>query len=456
VTGQSLSASRLPIAAILLALGSVPIAGQQTSAAPVVQAQTAAPNTNAPVVITLQDALQRARNLDTTYRTALTAAGIAHEDHVQARAALLPGVTYNNEFLYTEGNGTASGRFIANNGVHEYVSQGNAHEQVSFGQFADLSRTSAAEAVARANAEVAARGLVATVVKTYYAEVVARRKYANAQLAADEAQRFFDLSQKLEQGGEVAHADVIKAQLQANDAKRALREAELEMNRSHIELAVLVFPDFNQNFSTVDDLRLPPPLPAMQEVEQQARTKNPQLYAAMQAVRAAGYEVRASQAAYLPSLSLDYFYGIDASRFAVNMPTPDGPVRNLGYAATATLSIPIWNWGATRSKVRQSELRREQAQVELSAAQRKLLGGLKTLYAEAEAAKIELDVLQQSAELAAESARLTTLRYRGGEATALEVVDAQNSLVTARNNYDDGEARYRLAVANLQTLTGVF
>src|SRR5256885_2664391 len=101
----------------------------------------------------------------------------------------------------------------------------------------------------------------------------------------------------------------------------------------------------------------------MQEVERQARTKNPQLYAAMQAVRAAGYEVRASQAAYLPSLSLDYFYGIDASRFAVNMPTPDGPVRNLGYAATATLSIPIWNWGATRSKVRQSELRREQAQV---------------------------------------------------------------------------------------------
>src|SRR5205807_4705248 len=114
-------------------------------------------------------------------------------------------------------------------------------------------------------------------------------KYANAQLAADEANRFFNLSQKLEQGGEVAHSDVIKAQLQANDANRALREAQLEMDRSHIELAVLVFPNFNQNFSTVDDLRLPPPLPPMQEIEQQARTKNPELYAAIQAVRAAGY-----------------------------------------------------------------------------------------------------------------------------------------------------------------------
>lgn len=449
------SNSRVGIFLIIALICSVPIAAQQTNAAASAQAQPAT-DSNAPVVITLQDALQRAKNLDTTYRTALTAAGIAHEDHVQARAALLPGVTYNNEFLYTQGNGTPSARFIANNGVHEYLSQGNAHQMVSAGQFADFSRTTAAEAVARANAEVAARGLVAAVVKTYYAEVVSKRKYANAQLAADEAQRFFDLSTKLEQGGEVAHADVIKAQLQANDAKRALREAELEMNRSHIELAVLVFPDFNQNYSTVDDLRLPPPLPPMQEVEQQARTKNPQLYAAMQAVRAAGYEVRASLAGYLPTLSLDYFYGIDANHFAVNSPTPDGPIRNLGYAATATLNIPIWNWGATRSKVRQSELRREQAQVELSAAHRKLLGDLKVFYAEAEAAKLELDLLQQSADLAAESVRLTNLRYRGGEATALEVVDAQNSLVTARNNYDDGEARYRLAIANLQTLTGVF
>jgi len=441
-------------------------AAQQSSNTPVVDVQTAQPqptqaqptasDSQAPVVITLQDALQRARNLDTTYRMALTAAGVAREDHVQARAALLPSVAENTQYLYTQGTGTAIPRYIANNAVHEYISQGNLHEVISGSQFADYNRTAAAAAVARANAEVAARGLVATVVKTYYAEVVSRRKYANAQLAADEARHFFELTQKLEQGGEVAHSDVIKAQLTANDTQRALQDAQLAMDRSHIELAVLVFLNFNQNFSTVDDLRLPLPLPPMQEVEQQAKTNNPQLYAAMQAVRAAGFEVLASKAAYLPNLTLDYWYGIDASRFATYTPTPDGRIHNLGYSASATLNVPIWNWGATHSKVKQSELRRDQAQVELSAAQRKLIGDLKTLYAEAESARMQLDLLQQSADLAAQSVRLTNLRYRGGEATALEVVDAQNSLVTARNNYDDGEARYRLAIANLQTLTGVF
>ena len=440
---------------ILSAAPGVSAAGQSISV-PAGQAQVASAGSQAPIVLTLQDALQRARALDLNYRTALTDAGVAHEDHVIARAALLPNVAENTQYLYTQGTGSGAPRYIANNDVHEYLAQGNAHQVVSGAQFADYSRTEAAAAAARARAEVAARGLVATVVKTYYAEIVAKRKYANAQLAADEAKRFFDLSLKLERGGEVAHSDSIKAQLQANDANRNLREARLEIDRSHIELAVLVFPNFNQDFTTVDDLRLPPPLPPMQEVEQQAKTNNPDLYAAMQALRAANYEVLASRAEYLPSLTLDYFYGIDAPHFAVNMPTPDGPIRNLGYSASATLNIPIWNWGATHSKVRQSQLRRELAQTQLSAAQRKLLGDLKTLYAEAEAAKAELDVLQQSADLAAESVRLTNLRYQAGEATALEVVDSQNSLVTARNNYDDGEARYRLAIANLQTLTGVF
>jgi outer membrane protein TolC len=58
--------------------------------------------------------------------------------------------------------------------------------------------------------------------------------------------------------------------------------------------------------------------------------------------------------------------------------------------------------------------------------------------------------------LAAESLRLYSLRYEAGEATVLEVVDAQTTLTQARNSYDDSLVRYRVALANLQTLTGTF
>ena len=425
--------------------------GDQQSAS---GAQSGSPSdvpSNAPLTLTLQDALERAKKNNPEYRAALTEFGLAKEDKVQSRAALLPNVNYTASFLYTEGNGTSSARYIANNGVHEYISQGNVHQEISLGNIADYRRAQAAEAVARARSEIAARGLLVTVVQAYYGLVVAQRKYATAERASTEAQRFFDITQKLEHGGEVAHSDVIKAQIQLQQQQRELQEAKLDMDRSRLELAVLVFPDFNENFSAVDDLQMPEPLPTFPEVQAAAANRNPELRAALATLQEANHEVSAAWNGFLPSLSLDYFYGIDANQFATR--TPDG-IRNLGYAATATLQLPVWNWGTNRSKVKQADLRRRQARVELSFTQRELLAKLHTLYDEAQTARSEMESLNQSAELAAESLRLTTMRYQAGESTVLEVVDAQNTLTQARNAWNDGQARYRVALANLQTLTG--
>lgn len=428
------------------------------------QGAGATPTTGAPVTITLQDALERARSNNPQYRSALTDLGLAREDRVQARAALLPNVNYDTSFIYTEGTGPLplacanptlgcpTSRFIANNGVHEYISQGNAHEALSLTNFADYRRSSAALAQARAKAEIAARGLVVTVTQSYYGLVVAERKYATAQRAAAEAARFLDISQKLENGGEVAHADVVKARIQAQQQQRDLQETQLGMERSRLDLAVLLFPDFNQNFAIVDDLQSPEPLPNFAEVEAAGKKNNPDLRAALAAFQAAKHEVTAAWGGLLPSLSLDYLYGIDSNQFALKT----NGVRNLGYSTVASLQIPIFSWGSDRSKLKQAELRRDQTHVELTFAQRELLSHLRQFYSEADTSRQEMESLASSAELAADSMRLTTLRYQAGESTVLEVVDAQNTLTQARNAYDDGQARFRVAVANLQTLTGNF
>ena len=419
---------------------------------------------SAPLTITLQDALQRARQNEPQYRSSITDFGLAREDRVQARGALLPNVSYDNSFIYTQGTGPVpascqsstagcpTSRFIANNGVHEYISQANVHEALSLTSFADYRRSSAALAQARAKAEIAARGLVVTVTQAYYGLIVAQRKYANIQRASAEADRFLDISQKLEQGGEVARADVIKAQIQAQQQQRDLQEAQIAMERSRLDLAVMLFPDFNQNFTVVDDLQASEPLPTFAEVEVAGKKNNPELRAALAGYEVARHEVSAAWGGLLPSLSLDYFYGIDANQFAMRT----NGVRNLGYSTVATLQIPVFSWGADRSKLKQAELRRDQAHVELSFAQRQLLSHLRQFYREAETARSQMESLASSAELAAESMRLTTMRYQAGESTVLEVVDAQNTLTQARNAYDDGQSRYRVAITNLQTLTGSF
>jgi outer membrane protein TolC len=371
---------------------------------------------------------------------------------VQARAALLPNINYTNAFIYTQGNGV-TGVYIANNGVHEYISQGIAHEALSFGSLADYHRASAAQALAQARSEIAARGLVVTVVQNFYGVLASHDKTENVARATNEAQHFLELSKKLEAGGEVAHSDVIKAQIQANDAQRLLQDTKLMEQNARLTLAVLLFPDFFQDFTLVNDLAAAPVLPDRTAAEQLAKTNNPELRAALSAVSVAEKEVTVAKAGHLPSLSVDMFYGIDANQFATEDRTG---LRNLGYSGAATLNIPVFSWGATQSKVKQAELQRHQAQVELSAAQRKALADFQSFYAEAQTAQGQLDTLRDSAALAADSLRLTTLRYQSGEATALEVVDAQNTLTAAGNALSDGESRYHLALANLQTLTGTF
>jgi outer membrane protein TolC len=444
------------VAALLLNSAGI-AAAQETPApantAPAKETQQGTPATTAAVRLTLEDALARARKNSTQFQLAQTDAAMARQDRYQAATALLPSVTYNNQAIYTKGNGPGNPvRFIANNSVHEYISQGNVHETIDLLSIANFRRASAASAVAKARAEIASRGLVVTVVQSYYAVAAAQLKLDAAKKTGDEGDRFFKLTQELENGGEVAHSDVIKAELQMQDRHRQLLEAQLGLLNARLGLAVLIFPDFNDNFELAEDLHASVPLPALAEVQQRAARDNPDLRAALAAVQQAGHEVTGARAGYLPSLSFDYFYGIDATRFAVNN---EFGVSNLGTSAIATVNIPIWNWGATQSRIKQAQLRRSQAQRELSLAQRRLLAEIQSLYAEADTALHELSGLSRGAELSAEGLRLTTLRYKGGEATVLEVVDAQNTFALASAAYQDGAVRYRVALANLQTLTGV-
>ena len=418
-----------------------PLAAQESSQSPPGSIQR----------LTLQEALALARKNSVQFQSAVTDSAIARQDRWQAGAALLPSVVYNNEALYTQVNQNGV-KFIANNAAHEYVSQANIHESIDLAGVSSFRKASALAAAAKARAEIASRGLVVTVVQDYYSVAAAQQKLAAAQKASEEGDSFLKVTQELEKGGEVAHSDVIKAEIQAQERRRQMLEAQLGLLNARLDLAVLIFPQFNENYEVADDLHAAVPLPTLGEVQKQAARENPNVRAALEAARATSADVTGARAGYLPSLSFDYWYGIDAAQFAVN--GPNG-VSNLGSAAAATLNIPIWNWGSTQSRIKQAELRRTQAQRELSLAQRKLLAEIKSQYAEAETALNELGGLERSAELAADSLRLTTLRYKGGEATVLEVVDAQTTNAQASAAYQDGAVRYRVALANLQTLTGV-
>lgn len=411
--------------------------------------------------ISLLEAIRRAEVNEPGYRTTEAESRALALERVNARTALLPNAAYHNQVLYTQPNGQTPTRigqvfgaptpiFIANNAIREYASQGVFNELVGFQQIGAIRQADSAAARAAAEAEIARRGLVATVVNLYYTFGSQRIKSQTAQRALNEANGFLRTTQQRENAREAAHADVIKAQLQQLQRERELSDAQLAEDRARLELAVLLFPDPATPFQ-MEPVTTPAPLPERSAVEAAARENNPQLRSALATLKSSEANTYAARAAFLPELGLNVTYGIDAPQIAVK--GPDG-IRNLGYSGAVTLDIPVWDWLTTERRLKESRIRREAAKVVLSAAQRRLLANLSEFYAEAALAQRQLASLDVSVGDARESLRLTNLRYVNGESTVLEVVDAQNTLTSAEIAQADGIVRYQLALAQLQTLTG--
>ncbi|HTU36302.1 MAG TPA: TolC family protein [Candidatus Acidoferrum sp.] len=423
-----------------------------------------------PVTITLQDALEQARKYDAQFQSVLYDAKSAREDSVQARNAILPTISGTSQALLTQGYGPnrpTIGRFVTQDGVHVYRAWGVFNEDLSPANYllATYNHGRAAEAIAKAKAEIARRGLTVTVTNLYYGLIVAQRKYATAQAASDAARHFYQITQDAERVGQVAHSDVIQAEVQYNQQQQAFDDAALAMNNARLDLAVLLGPQLNVNFTVVDDLDSPVALPPFTDAQQMAAHENPDLAVAMQTLRQSKTDVLAAKGAFLPDFYVSADYGIEANYFAlhsVNVEFPTTPngqpqiLPNLGYFITAGVNVPVWDWGTLRSKLHQAEYKRDQARLQSNEAQRQLLDNLYGSYNEALVARHSVAMARHTAELAAESLRLINLRYQAGETAALDVVSAQNTLTQARNAYADAELRYRTAIATLQTVTGSF
>ena len=392
-------------------------------------------------VISLDEALRLARAYSPQFQAAQANAVVAHENRLQARDARLPTVNALNQFIYTQGNGTPSGVFIANDGVHVYNEQAVVRENLfSIIRSGQSLQARAAETVAIAQAEIARRGLVATVVQSYYNLVTAQRKIVNGRDSLRGAMDFDEVTRKQETAGVISHVDVVKAELQVEQRSRDLQSFELTASQAHLALAVLLFPHFNEDFAVDDKLAPPAGLTPFEEVKVAGFENNPDLRSARAAVGEAEAGATVARYDYLPSLAFNFYYGIDANQLQATASNVYGATKstqtnnvvntrqNLGYAGDLTLDIPLWNWGTTRSKVRAAEASVHVAQVKASFAERELVANLHSSYQQTEVARKQVDSLARSRDLAEENLHLTMLRYQAGEATALDAVSAEDSL----------------------------
>jgi len=228
------------------------------------------------VAITLEEAIHRAEATQPEFAAAVAQSKTSSLDRSIARNGLLPSVVYHNQALYTQANGLQNQagqgvtsqpapRFIANNAVREYASQGSINETLGLAGVAGLRRADAAQVQAAAELEVSRRGLVAAVTGLFYGSLAADHKLTVAERAHLEAVEFTKLTSEREEAREAAHADVVKAQLEEQQRERDLSDAQVNAEKARLELGVLLFPDPRTAF-TLQAADTVPPLASRQDV----------------------------------------------------------------------------------------------------------------------------------------------------------------------------------------------
>jgi len=410
-----------------------------------------------PTQLSLDDALRLANAQASTFQTAAINERIAAEDVRQARAAFLPKVTTPLSYIYTSpALGLPPGEprapsFISADaiGVTDALVNVSGDFDVAGRLRASLARSRALMAAAHAGTEAAKRTLAQAVIESYYglALASAQRSAAEGNLAA--AEEFERTTALLLSGGEVASVDVTRAHLQT-----LTRRDELERARANEEVAagalrVFVGYEFSRPINTTD-LALDVPVDSdYQQFKAEEVSRRPEVIQLEQQLRAARQEIRIAHADRLPSLSYSVNGGFETD--SIKSPRLK---EHSGVSAAISFSIPIFDWGATKSRERQAQLRVDLAENERTIALRGFTQQFYAARAQVDSAKARIALAREGVAKAEDNVTASIARYRAGEAQIVEVTDAQTTLVEKRNALYQAIFDYQTALARLKQATG--
>jgi outer membrane protein TolC len=265
-------------------------------------------------------------------------------------------------------------------------------------------------------------------------------------VAAEEFERITSL---LLQGGEVAPVDLVRAQLQTNTRRDDLELARANETVAADALRVLVGSGFTQPIATTDLLLTMPEPGEIERFTTEMISRRPEFAQFEAERRAARQDVKIARAERRPQVTYAINGGFDTS----SLRPP--PIReNTGASATVGVTIPIFDWGASKSRERQANLRAQIAESTRLVALRGFAQQFYDARAQALAAVTRIRLASAGVIKAESNLQASIARYRAGEAQIIEVTDAQNTLIAQRTAFYQAIFDYQAARTRLMQATG--
>ena len=424
-----------------------------TCACATVRAQVPSPSPNP---LSLDEALRLANAQASSFQTALLNERIAQEDVRQARAAFLPKVSTPLSYIYTSpALGLPPGEprapsFISSDaiGVYDALVNVSGDFDIAGRLRATLAKNRALLAAAHAGADVARRELVQAVIEAYYGLALANAQFRAAEANLAAAEEFEHITSLLLSGGEVAPVDLTRAQLQTLTRRDELERARATEAVAAGALRVFVGYEFSRPISTADLALALPVDSEYRQFKAEDVAKRPELIQLEQQLRAALQDIRIARADRLPTLGYSVNGGFETD--SLKQPRLK---EHSGISAAISFSLPIFDWGASRSRERQARLRVEVAENERTIAVRGFTQQFYAAQAQAANAAARIGLAREGVLKAQDNVTASIARYRAGEAQIVEVTDAQTTLVEQRSALYQAIFDYQTALARLRQAT---
>jgi outer membrane protein TolC len=250
-------------------------------------------------------------------------------------------------------------------------------------------------------------------------------------------------------GGEVAPVDLTRAQLQTVQRQGELEQARAGESVTADALRVFVGYDSARAIAAADLSTLVPTDGEIARFSADTIQRRPEFAQFEANRRAAEQDVRVARADRLPQLSYTINGGFDTDSLR-----PPRLKEHTGFSAAFNLTIPIFDWGATRSRERQAEIKLQIADNERVLAQRGFAQQFNSARTQALSAAARIRLAATAVTLAQSNLDASIARYRAGEAQIIEVTDAQTTLAAQRLAFFQALFDYQVALARLRQAAG--
>jgi outer membrane protein TolC len=292
-----------------------------------------------------------------------------------------------------------------------------------------------------------ARDFVVLVAANAYLEALAadaRAQSARAQLQTSQA--LYQQAQDLKSSGIVAGIDVVRAEVRLNSDRQRVTVSQNDLEKTRLQLARIIGLPIGQAYELSTALpNVPVPELSLQQALEQAYQNRPDYLAAQERVRAAEATRAAATSELLPSLRVNADYG------ALGLTASDTVAT---YSLSGSVNIPVFEGGRTQGRIAQAESDLRQRRAEADDMRSQIDYDVRTAFLDLQATNEQFQVATRSRELANEELTQARDRFAAGVANNIEVVQAQQSVTAAEEEYIDALLGFDVAKAVLARSLG--